>query len=148
MDEVRIGDDERERTAQALSRHLADGRLTLDEFEDRLGQAYKARTPSELAPVLRDLPALAAPPSVRAGRERRTLPPGLVGWIALSVVLLSVWALAGFGFPWPIFPILATAPRSSRPTSASGWGMGAGWGCSSTRLSPGTPGVDAGTGQR
>ncbi len=61
MDEVRIGDEEREGVTQVLARHLADGRLTLGEYEDRLDVVYAARVPSELAPALSDLPPLPAP---------------------------------------------------------------------------------------
>ena len=42
--ELRASDAERERSADALRRHHADGRLTTDEFEERTGRAYAATT--------------------------------------------------------------------------------------------------------
>lgn len=44
----------------ALQRHTEAGRLTLDEFTERVDSAYAARTLGELAAVTRDLPAEAA----------------------------------------------------------------------------------------
>ena len=53
---LRASDADRERVVTALGRHLSDGRLTLVEFEDRVGQAYAARTFGDLAPLTADLP--------------------------------------------------------------------------------------------
>lgn len=55
--ETRASDDDRQRVIDALQRHTAAGRLTLDEFTDRVGDAYSARTLSDLAALTRDLPA-------------------------------------------------------------------------------------------
>ena len=41
----------------ALQRHTEAGRLSLDEFTERVDSAYAARTLAELAAVTRDLPA-------------------------------------------------------------------------------------------
>jgi len=134
MDEQRIGDRERDRATAALGRHVAEGRLTLEEYEQRLDSVYAARTPSELTPVLRDLPALPQPEPApaRPGRSRRPVPAELVRWMVLSVVLVSVWALAGFGFPWPIFPILATAHKAVGGRGGR-HGSGPSWGCGQAR---------------
>jgi len=132
VDEQRIGDQERDGVTAALGRHVAAGRLTLEEYEQRLDSVYAARTPSELAPVLRDLPALPEPVPGRLARSRQAVPAELVRWMLLSVVLVSVWALAGFGFPWPIFPILATAQKAVGGR-AGRHGCGPGWGCGSAR---------------
>ena len=58
MDELtlRISDAERERAVAALREHLLAGRLTLEEFSERVGAAYGARTGQELARVNEDLP--------------------------------------------------------------------------------------------
>ena len=44
-DDVRISDEERTQVVDRLRRHCAEGRITLDEFSDRAGQVYAARTP-------------------------------------------------------------------------------------------------------
>ncbi len=54
---MRASDAERERIAEALREAVAEGRLTMEEFEERLEAAYKARTHGELEPLVRDLPA-------------------------------------------------------------------------------------------
>ena len=63
--ELRASDADRERVAGILRDALAEGRLDMEEFEERLEATYAARTYGELAPVTRDLPAPgAAPPPV------------------------------------------------------------------------------------
>ncbi|MGH3415800.1 MAG: DUF1707 SHOCT-like domain-containing protein, partial [Actinocrinis sp.] len=41
---------------EQLRQHTADGRLSMDEFEQRMSGAYAARTYGELAELTRDLP--------------------------------------------------------------------------------------------
>jgi hypothetical protein len=50
--------DRRDLTVDALSRHFAQDRLSLKEFERRTTVAYAAQTPEELAGLLSDLPNL------------------------------------------------------------------------------------------
>jgi len=59
--DLRVSDAQREEAAVALREHCAEGRLTLEELSQRLDEAYRARTAGELAQVLRELPAEAAP---------------------------------------------------------------------------------------
>jgi hypothetical protein len=63
--ELRASDADRERVAEILRDALAEGRLDMAEFEERLDATYQARTYGELAPITRDLPVPgAAPPAV------------------------------------------------------------------------------------
>ncbi|WP_265568191.1 DUF1707 SHOCT-like domain-containing protein [Streptomyces hygroscopicus] len=55
--ELRASDADRERVAEVLRDALAEGRLDMEEFEERLEATYTARTYGELAPITRDLPA-------------------------------------------------------------------------------------------
>jgi hypothetical protein len=57
---VRVDDEERERAATALHAHYTAGRLTHEELDERVSQAYTARTRGDLANLLVDLPALPA----------------------------------------------------------------------------------------
>ena len=59
--EVRISDDERDRIVERLNQAVGEGRLTLAEFEDRVGGVLTARTRADLAPLTADLPEAAAP---------------------------------------------------------------------------------------
>jgi Domain of unknown function (DUF1707) len=89
---VRASDDEREQTVALLQRSFADGRLTLDELEDRVGIAYAARTRAQLSGLTADLPAAEQPPHPRVLLDTRLLcillcicpPAGLAYWL-LSV---------------------------------------------------------------
>jgi hypothetical protein len=67
---VRASDADRERTVELLRRHSVEGRLTLEEFADRMGRAYEAKTQDELEQLMRDLPAQTAAPARRARRTR------------------------------------------------------------------------------
>ncbi len=58
---VRVGDVEREAIAAQLREHYADGRLTLDELNERLDQTFAAKTNADLNTVMRDLPYTAQP---------------------------------------------------------------------------------------
>jgi uncharacterized protein DUF1707 len=65
--ELRASDADRERVADVLRDALAEGRLDMEEFGERLDATYKARTYGELAPITRDLPAsgaVAPPPAM------------------------------------------------------------------------------------
>ncbi|POX47902.1 hypothetical protein C3489_28515 [Streptomyces sp. Ru71] len=76
--DLRASDADRERVAEILRDALAEGRLDMTEFEERLDATYKARTYGELAPLTRDLPAAGAPaaPAVSLSKE----PVGDGGW--------------------------------------------------------------------
>ena len=58
---VRVGDADREAIAAQLREHYADGRLTLDELNERLDQTFAAKTKADLDTVMRDLPHVARP---------------------------------------------------------------------------------------
>ena len=52
----RIGDAERDRAVELLREHMAQGRLTTEEFDERLSAALTARTSLDLDPLFTDLP--------------------------------------------------------------------------------------------
>jgi Domain of unknown function (DUF1707) len=58
---VRVSDADRERTVGSLREHLVQGRLSMEEFTQRMSAAYAAATSTELAALERDLPAATAP---------------------------------------------------------------------------------------
>ncbi|MGA4507005.1 DUF1707 SHOCT-like domain-containing protein [Propionibacteriaceae bacterium G1746] len=66
----RIGFAERDAAVEALQRHHAEGRLTAEEFEERMEAALQAKTRDDLAPLFADLP--------RAGDEAVDQPAALV----------------------------------------------------------------------
>jgi nitroreductase len=103
-------DADRERVAERLRTAAAEGRITASELEERLERAFSARTDAELEPLVADVPALAEP---APRRERRRLRDSehLRAYLATMLLLVSIWALTGAGYFWPIWPML-------------GWGIG------------------------
>jgi hypothetical protein len=59
--DVRASDAERDAVVARINQAVGEGRLTLDEFSERLELAYAARTRGDLDPLLRDLPVGAVP---------------------------------------------------------------------------------------
>jgi hypothetical protein len=106
---LRTSDQEREQVATILRAAMTEGRLTLEEGEERLAAVYAAKFRDELAPLTADLPdggrrALAETPQARDATRRglrRHL--GLVTAIALA--LTGLWVLSGAEFFWPIIPL-------------------------------------------
>jgi hypothetical protein len=62
-DSLRVSDAERDVTLKILNDNAAVGRLTLDELEERAGQAITAKTRGELAVLTSDLPAASDVPA-------------------------------------------------------------------------------------
>jgi len=58
---MRAASTDRERTVDVLKAGFAEGRLTQDEYNERMGRAYAARTYGELIALTADLPMGAMP---------------------------------------------------------------------------------------
>jgi len=84
--EVRIGTAEREEAVHLLGEHFAAGRLTLDEFDERVTCATQARTRGDLVPLFRDLPS--APPALAPREPRENIYLNLVMLVPLVLVAL------------------------------------------------------------
>jgi hypothetical protein len=106
---LRTSDTEREQVAEILRAAMTEGRLTLEEGEERLAAAYAAKFRDELGPLTADLPdggrrALADTPQARAATRRGIRRhAGFV--IAIAAVLTLLWAVSGAQFFWPIIPL-------------------------------------------
>jgi len=70
---LRIGDRERDAVAAELREHYAHGRLTLEEFNQRLDAVFGAKTQADLSRITADLPHIRSGgsplPSSGAGRS-------------------------------------------------------------------------------
>jgi hypothetical protein len=76
---LRISDREREQIIEILGQAAGDGRLTLDEYAERSGQVYAARTRGELEEIVADLPvAFAEPPPIPVMPTVPVPPPPMV----------------------------------------------------------------------
>jgi hypothetical protein len=106
---LRTSDTEREQVAEILRAAMTEGRLTLEEGEERLTAAYAAKFRDELGPLTADLPdggrrALADTPQARAAQRRGVRRhAGVV--FAIAAVLTLLWLLPGPHFFWPIIPL-------------------------------------------
>jgi len=100
--QLRAADTDRDRAAELLRQAAAEGRITFDELDERISQAYAAKTFADLAALTSDLPGPGVsapvpaapryhPPDVPAG----THPP------TISVAILSGTKRAG---PWLVPP--------------------------------------------
>jgi hypothetical protein len=69
---LRASDADRERVADVLRQAAGDGRLTMDELDERLDAVYAAKTYAELAPITHDLPGSGVPvPAAPPGGDVR-----------------------------------------------------------------------------
>ena len=113
---VRAGDRERDRTANQLGSALAQGYLEMGEYEARLTAAFAAHTTAELGGLVADLPLAQLrrnDPRRREARRaaaRRGVQIHLAGYLAMVVIVLTVWLAvgltAGAWYFWPVWPIL------------------------------------------
>ena len=64
--DLRISDADRHEVADILREAAGEGRLDIDELEERLEEAYKAKTYAELEPITSDLPVAGRAPAMPA----------------------------------------------------------------------------------
>lgn len=117
--EMRASDVDRDKVAAALREHCAQGRLDVEELNDRLEGVYSARTLGDLQRVTADLPEedlyeLPVPSwrrSTPASGLRGGLPvrwtPMSAGWAtyaSVNLVCFVIWLLtavsSGSWYPW------------------------------------------------
>ena len=84
---LRASDDDRMRVVADLERHTAAGRLSLDEFSDRVTRALAAPTHADLAAVTRDLPV--------EPRDHATSRQLLVAFLIAVATLVALAVLFG-----------------------------------------------------
>lgn len=113
--DLRVGDADRQAVVAELQRHYVEGRLSSEELGERVSQALQARTFSDFAPLLQDLPGLANDPDTELQPQSEpshyehthwmTPPVGalllLVGILALVWLFMAPGFHMGF-FPWPL----------------------------------------------
>lgn len=92
----RIGDAERDKAIDLLREHHAAGRLTSEEFNERMAAALTARTDADLVPLFADLPASGAEPALPMLAE----PPSPTQ-LASEARQLPAWVMALNGIAWP-----------------------------------------------
>ncbi len=101
---LRAADTDRERVASLIQAAGGEGRLSLEEVEDRLGTVYSTKYTDDLAALTSDLP--------KPAPKRRAVVFGhpavrihLTVAVALSVLLIVRWTVSGVPFFWPAMPM-------------------------------------------
>jgi hypothetical protein len=113
--QLRASDDDRDRTASLLREHHAAGRLTVDEFSERLDGTYAAKTLGELKEILSDLPSIdlyrLPEQNMRRGQHEQTSQPAprqhgrlsphwrsaWGSWASVSMLLMVIWLISAVG---------------------------------------------------
>jgi hypothetical protein len=119
---LRAADADRAAVATTLGRHMAAGRLTVDEYDERLSRAYAARTYGELAELTADLPATERGRGTEPVRQERPTPARACGpmtgqwgrqwgggqcgvgswgggqspwraWLSTAMIVVTIWAI-------------------------------------------------------
>ena len=93
---LRVSDADREQAAEVLRKAAGDGRLTLDELDERLATAYAARTYADLESVTSDLPGPGV--SARAAPATGGFPADRIGGTpgtAFAIAIMSGAQRAG-----------------------------------------------------
>src|SRR6516225_268243 len=96
---IRASDADRDRTAALLREHHAAGRLTAEEFADRMDKALEAKTMGELDELPADPHRSASPVKFTPGGV------AIGAWGVVTAALVAIWAVAaviggGTWFPW------------------------------------------------
>ncbi|WP_410604494.1 DUF1707 domain-containing protein [Amycolatopsis sp. lyj-90] len=101
---LRAADADRERVASLIQAAGGEGRLSLEEVEDRLGTVYSTKYTDELAALTSDLPK-PVPKRRAVVFGHRAVRIHLAVAVALSVLLIVRWTVSGVPFFWPAMPM-------------------------------------------
>jgi hypothetical protein len=125
-DEMRAADADRQAVADKLKKALDEGRLELAEYDERLQQAYAAKTYGDLEGLLDDIPdtlptpartATPAPhtatpaPAARSERAGQLVKAWLGGFGGIFVVGTVIWLVSSIGsghlqYFWPVWLLI------------------------------------------
>ena len=116
---MRASDADREVVRTVLVDAYGDGRLTREEYDDRLNALYGSRTLGELPSLVADLtptgsptavPAPLRPANLRAQgarKWRKDVEESFAAFLVPSAICTVIWiAVGGGGFFWPMFPMI------------------------------------------
>ena len=115
--DLRVSDAERAEVADRLSKHYSDGRLDQAEFDERVDQAMRAKTQSDLIGLFDDLPGPDEPePSgpqraARVARRRDERPRHHHHVLLFVVMIVAAFilarALVQIYIPWLLIGLIA-----------------------------------------
>jgi DUF1707 SHOCT-like domain len=140
--EMRASDQDREHVVEMLRTHYSEGRLNLEEFDERVARAYESKTLGDLLDLTSDLPGAAAlgpePAATPVAREQANRPARLplAVWplvpLLFGLLVASSFAWGGMAyhghhhvgpfFPWPLLLILVIFLARGRRSYRNGPG--------------------------
>jgi len=100
---MRAGDKDRQRVVELLGKHFGEGRLTVEEFDERIVRAHASVYLDELPALTADLPG-DPPPQRRPTRSSARVPAAV---LVLLIAMLFTWTIVAavvHGAP-PIFAL-------------------------------------------
>lgn len=113
--EMRAGDEDRDRTVALIREAFAEGRLTNDEFQERMAKAQQARTFGDLAALTTDLPAM-PPGSTKPAGAAVAVPDAdhtwrnvWGSWLSVALITNVIWGVTWISHPtdvpyyWPFW---------------------------------------------
>jgi hypothetical protein len=116
--DLRISDAERAEIADHLSKHYSDGRLDQAEFDERVDQAMRAKTQSDLSGLFDDLPSPDEPGASQTSKTSKVVPrrrderghrhPSLLFLVLIIVIAIALGhALVQLYVPWLLIGLIA-----------------------------------------
>lgn len=110
-EEMRAADTDRQVVADRLKAALDEGRLDLHEYDDRLQQAYAAKTYGELEVLLTDLPVVRGDGPTGCARDhltRRWLMHVWSGYVPTVAITTLIWLISSIAasellYFWPVW---------------------------------------------
>jgi hypothetical protein len=124
---MRAGDADRQAVAERLKAALDEGRLDLNEYDERLQKTYAAKTYADLDGLLDDLPGVAPPqrsqvatyqapqPAASPVSEPAERSHNVLSWIGpyggVVVVCIIIWAISSTSshhlqYFWPVWMLI------------------------------------------
>jgi hypothetical protein len=129
LSSLRVADADREQLIDELREHAGAGRLTSEELEERIGDAYRASTRAHLDAVRADLPVSSTSVKLaltkRKTHLRRRLLQEAGGSVGVSLLSVGIWLASGPAASfWPgwvigvtLLPVVRDAWRLFGPAS-------------------------------
>ncbi|MEU6136583.1 DUF1707 domain-containing protein [Nocardioides sp. NPDC047086] len=104
LDNLRVSEADREKASARLAEHYSTGRLTDDDYYERLDAVWSAKVQADLKMLFTDLPPSAPQPPQVARRSRRGRPRAFP---LVACFLLVAIGLVVMGVPWWVFAAIA-----------------------------------------
>jgi hypothetical protein len=104
-EDMRAGNADREQVLERLRQAHLEGRLDVEEFDERITATLAARTYGELALLTEDLPETAPAPLAAVADDGGDFRSGVAAWVAASVTTTAIWAISCIAsgawiYPW------------------------------------------------